>query len=393
MSGKERGLSRESRVRMSVAAVSLALIVGLAGIQAPIAAAAEIPRFQPIAPPPLTADAVFVVDATSDTELFAVAADEPLPPASLTKVVSALVVLDHADLDARVEIAPEDLVDPEESQVGLVPGDRLSVRDLFVGMLVPSGNDATLALARFLGERALGENATRDDAVAWFVTAMNEKAAALGAKQSRFANPTGIDAEGHVMSARDVAIVTEAALAQPFFAETVAMREAVLESESRPDGYPVATTNQLLTEGLVDGVKTGTTAQAGGCLVTSYDVGGNRILAVVLGSDLAETADGVQDNTARYNDTRTLIEAVNTDYVWLDPAAPGVLDGLVEEMGVWDVQLDGGDLQPVPATGATALRYRLVLAPPAEPRAAAGELLLFVGDELLAARPAVQSND
>ena len=392
MRGKELRLSRESRVRVWIAAVSLALVVGFLGVGASIAAAAEIARYQPIPPPPLTADAVYVVDATTDTELFAVNPDEPLPPASLTKVVSALVVLDHADLDARVEIIAEDLVDPEESQVGLVVGDRLSVRDLFIGMLVPSGNDATLALARYLGEQALGNDATRDEAVAWFVQAMNEKAAALGATNSRFANPTGIDAEGHVMSARDVAILTETALAQPLFAETVAMTDAVLGSELRSNGYPVTTTNQLLTEGLVDGVKTGTTAKAGGCLVTSYNVGPNQVLAVVLGSDLAETADGLQDNTARYNDTRTLIEAVNTDYVWLDPAAPGVLDDLVEEMGVWDVQLGAEALQPVPASAASELRYRLVLAPPTEPQAPAGEVLLFVRDQILAERPAVQAD-
>jgi D-alanyl-D-alanine carboxypeptidase len=334
---------------------------------------------------------VYVADITSGTELFALNPDTPLPPASLTKIVSALVILDRAQLDDEVEISAADLVSPEESQVGLTAGDRLSVRDLLFGALIPSGNDATRALARHVGSEALGGDADPERAMAEFVSLMNEKAHQLGAADSHFANPTGIDAEGHVMSARDVATVTKEALRNALFAEIVATPSAVLESEVRPDGYPVQTTNLLLKEGAVTGVKTGTTPAAGGCLVTSFPVGGNTILAVVLGSDLAETAEGAQDSSIRFAETRALLAEVNSRYAWLDPSQPGVVAGLPEELSVWQVNLPVGVLLPVPAGEAARLRYRLVLQAPTTPEEPAGEVQFFVDDRLLSAQTALQA--
>src|ERR687897_1426406 len=276
-----------------------------------------------MSPPPISADAVVVSDISTETDLFAQNAEEPLPPASLTKIVSALMVLERANLDDTIEILEEDLVSAEESQVGLVAGDRLSVRDLLHGMLIPSGNDATLALARHVGTAAIGAGVSPEQAVAQFVTMMNAQAAELGATSSHFVNPTGIDDEGHVMSARDVAVVTKAALQNSLFAEIVATTNAILGSELRPDGYQVTTTNQLLAEGIVTGVKTGTTAEAGGCLVTSFAVGPNQVVAVILGSDVGEATDGSQDTSARFVETRALLDAVKADYVCLDPTSPG----------------------------------------------------------------------
>jgi D-alanyl-D-alanine carboxypeptidase (penicillin-binding protein 5/6) len=353
--------------------------------------AAEIARYRPMPPPPISADAVFVTDISTGTELFAENAEEPLPPASLTKIVSALVVLERANLEETVEILEEDLVSAEESQVGLVAGDHLTVRDLLQGMLIPSGNDATLALARHVGATASEEGASAQHAVAEFVALMNAKAVELGATASHFSNPTGIDAEGHVMSARDIAIVTKAALQNSLFSEIVATTEAVLGSELVPDGYRVTTTNQLLAEGIVTGVKTGTTAEAGGCLVTSFAVGPNQIVAVILGSDVAETTDGAQDTTARFAETRALRDAVRADYLWLDPMAPGAVSGLAEELSVWEVDLATGDLLPVPASSAGQVRFRLVLGPPSAPKSPAGEVQFYVGEQLLSERTALQA--
>ena len=344
-----------------------------------------------MSPPPISADAVFVTDISTGTELFAQNADEPLPPASLTKIVSALVVLERANLEESVEILEEDLVSAEESQVGLVAGDRLSVRDLLHGMLIPSGNDATRALARYVGATAIGGSTSPERAVAEFVSMMNAKVVELGATSSHFLNPTGIDDEGHVMSARDVAIVTKAALQNSLFSEIVAMSNAVLGSELVPDGYRVATTNQLLAEGVVTGVKTGTTARAGGCLVTSFAIGPNEIVAVILGSDVAESTEGTQDSTARFAETRALLDAVRADYLWLDPTSPGVVSGLAEELSVWEVDLANGDLLPVPTTSADEVRYRLVLGPPSAPESPAGQVQFYVGEQLLSERAALQA--
>jgi D-alanyl-D-alanine carboxypeptidase (penicillin-binding protein 5/6) len=359
--------------------------------QSGVVQAAEIARYQPMSPPPISADAVFVTDISTGTELFALNAEEPLPPASLTKIVSALVVLERANLEDFVEIQQEDIVSAEESQVGLVAGDHLSVRDLLQGMLIPSGNDATLALARHVGASTIGEQAPAEEAVAEFVSMMNAKAAELGATSSHFMNPTGIDDAGHVMSARDIAVLTKAALQNPLFSEIVATTSAVLGSELVPDGYRVTTTNQLLAEGLVSGVKTGTTAKAGGCLVTSFSVGPNQVVAVILGSDVGEATDGSQDTSARFAETRALLDAVKADYLWVDPTSPGVVSGLAEELSVWEVDLATSDLLPVPANGADDVRYRLVLAPPAAPESPAGEVQFYVGEQLLSERAALQA--
>ena len=372
--------------RILIAFITAAVFCGQSGT----AQAADIARYQPMSPPPISADAVFVSDISTGTELFAQNAEEPLPPASLTKIVSALVVLERANLEDTIEIQGEDQVSVEESQVGLVVGDRLSVRDLLRGMLIPSGNDATLALARHVGANAIGEAVSAEEAVAEFVSLMNAKASELGASSSHFVNPTGIDDEGHVMSARDVAIVTKAALQNSLFSEIVATANAVLGSELRPDGYQVATTNQLLAEGIVTGVKTGTTAKAGGCLVTSFAVGPNQIVAVILGSDVAETTEGTQDSTARFAETRALLDAVKADYLWLDPTSPDAVSGLTEELSVWEVDLATGDLLPVPAGSADEVRYRLVLGPPSDPESPAGAVQFYVGEQLLSERAALQ---
>ena len=378
--------------RRSALTILVALIAASVGFgQSNAAQAAEIARYQPISPPPISADAVFVTDISTETELFAQNADEPLPPASLTKIAAALVVLERANLDEAIEILEEDLVSDEESQVGLVAGDRLSVRDLLRGMLIPSGNDATLALARHIGATAIGESATPESAVEEFVSMMNAKAAELGASSSHFMNPTGIDAPGHVMSARDIVVLTKTALQNSLFSEIVSTTSAVLSSELVPEGYRVTTTNQLLSEGIVTGVKTGTTAKAGGCLVTSFAVGPNQVVAVVLGSDVGEATDGSQDASARFAETRTLLDAVKAEYLWLDPTSPDVVAGLAEELSVWEVDLATGDLLPVPASSAGDIRYRLILAPPAAPESPAGQVQFFVGEQLLSERAALQA--
>jgi serine-type D-Ala-D-Ala carboxypeptidase (penicillin-binding protein 5/6) len=382
-----RFFTRRSLLTTLISLITAAVCYGPSGA----AQAAVIARYQPISPPPISADAVFVTDISTGTELFALNADEPLPPASLTKIVAALVVLERANLDETLEILEEDLVSAEESQVGLRAGDRLSVRDLLRGMLIPSGNDATLALARHVGATAIGESASPDRAVAEFVSMMNAKAAELGATSSHFVNPTGIDDPGHVMSARDIAVLTAVALQNSLFAETVATTSAVLDSELLPEGYRVTTTNQLLAEGIVTGVKTGTTAKAGGCLVTSFAVGPNKVVAVMLGSDVGEATDGSQDTSARFAETRTLLDAVKADYIWLDPTSPGVVAGLAEELSVWEVDLATSDLLPVPASSASEVRYRLILAPPAAPESPAGQVQFFVGEQLLSERAALQA--
>ena len=145
----------------------------------------------------------------------------------------------------------------------------------------------------------------------------------------------------------------------------------------------------MLVEGLVNGVKTGSTPNAGGCLATSFDVGPGQIVAVVLGSSFTEDAEGFPNYSQRFADTRSLMSAAEEDYVWLDLTAPETLQGLTEELAVWEVALPEQLQVPVPVQDTAQLRYRLRLGPPDSADGTAGELQVYVVDALLLSRPTV----
>ncbi|GBD16012.1 D-alanyl-D-alanine carboxypeptidase DacF [bacterium HR26] len=250
-------------------------------------------------PPSLSARAALVMRVEDGEVLFAHDADQPLPPASTVKILTALTVLRHARPETIVTIQPEDVVDPvEESAMGLQAGDTLTIHDLLVGLLLPSGNDAARALARVVGEQLDGpEGASPEER---FIAAMNELAAELGMTQSRVLTPDGEDVEGQAVSARDLALAARAFLEEPALVRIASMREATVRvGGPQARTLRLANTNALLGERGVFGIKTGTTEAAGQCLVAAWrTVAGQVYLAVVLGS---------QD---RYADVRTLIDWV-----------------------------------------------------------------------------------
>lgn len=386
-------------------AVVVALLLALSGATpsrdgfaaVPAAGQADLalaPRGAP-APPALSAQAAYVFDASVGTELYALEPDEPRSPASLTKVATALVVLERAGLDEMVEVVPEDQVDLTESHVGvdgLQVGDRLSVRDLLAGLLIPSGNDAARALARHVGGGLLGGDAAPEAAVDAFVAEMNRMAAEMGLANTQFTNPSGIDDPGdHYASARDLGLLTARAMENETFAEIVATPSGLLPSEVVPGGYQINTTNDLLIEGVADGVKTGTTADAGGCLITATEIGGNRVIAVVLGSETQFDEFGVPKSPARFADVRQILAAAEEDYRWFDPTAGDAVEGLADELAVWETALPAGPALVVPSERAPDLRYRLQLGPPTEPDQPVGKVLFFVGSDFLSERPVLQA--
>jgi D-alanyl-D-alanine carboxypeptidase (penicillin-binding protein 5/6) len=272
---------------------------GVAAVTAEPTAAPMLTLGATPAPPPLTAKAALVMRLEDGEVLFAHNADEPLPPASTVKILTALTTLHRARLEALVTVRPEEVVDPvQESAMGLQAGDTLTVHDLLVGLLLPSGNDAARVLARAVGEQLDGpEEASPEER---FIAAMNALARDLGMAQTHLATPDGADAEGQVTSARDLALATRAFLEQPLLVRLASMREATVRvGGPQPRAIRLVTTNALLgTEG-VFGVKTGTSEAAGQCLVAAWrDAEGRVSLAVVLGS---------QD---RYQDVRTLMDWV-----------------------------------------------------------------------------------
>jgi D-alanyl-D-alanine carboxypeptidase (penicillin-binding protein 5/6) len=234
------------------------------------------------APPPVAAQA-YVVEAADGTVLAERLADDHRAIASITKLMTVLVALEHLSLADVVTVPSEAVVGG--ATLSLRPGERVSVRDLVVGALVPSANDAATTLAYHAG----------DGSIARFVALMNAKAKALGLRSTRFANPHGLDQAGHYSSARDTVRLLRAALRVPVVRRWARARTAVAA------GRRVESTDVLLTRlpELV-AAKTGHTDDAGWSQVALARRGGVGIVASVLGSPSEEQRDSDLESLLRW---------------------------------------------------------------------------------------------
>jgi serine-type D-Ala-D-Ala carboxypeptidase (penicillin-binding protein 5/6) len=274
------------RVRMipvKGAATSIAFLILLLLSPVSSAVAQEQTPEAPPGGPKLNAGSWTLIDADTGLYLAGKNPDEQVPIASTTKIMVALVALDEGvDLDQQVTVSEDaaSYAGSIYSNVGLYPYDRVSVRDLLTAALIPSGTDAVYALAEHLGNGSVDE----------FVAKMNDKAKELGLKNTHFENPAGIDAPGNYSSATDLATVTSAAMEHPEFRGIVDDPEATISTQDRE--IDVFTTNLLVAPGSgqdygpATGVKTGTSPQAGPCLVASAKSDDESYIAVVL--DAAE---------------------------------------------------------------------------------------------------------
>jgi D-alanyl-D-alanine carboxypeptidase (penicillin-binding protein 5/6) len=260
---------------MRVTAILIAFALVLGSCEWDQAAAQETPAGERTAPKPpkLDARSWVLVDADTGIYLAGKNPDQRLPIASTTTVMTALVALEEANLDEKVTISEraERFVGFTYSNVGLISGERLSVRELLVASLVPSGTEAVYALAEHLGDGSVDE----------FAEEMNQEAESMGLKNTNFENPAGIDARGHYSSARDLATMARAAMEYPKFDDIVDTEQATITTQNRE--IAVSNTNKLLyTYDEANGVKTGTSPKAGPCLVTSATDGDESYVAVVL---------------------------------------------------------------------------------------------------------------
>lgn len=227
-----------------------------------------------LAPPGLWASSAILVDAESGRVLFDKNAHQKRPIASTTKIVTALVAREQLGLKDVVTISPEASRVGEQG-VGLVAGETLTVEDLLWAVLVLSANDASHALAQY----ATGSTQS-------FADLMNKKASRLGAVESHFANPHGLDEPGHYSTAYDLAILGRELMKDPVLAEMVAARSHDIPA---PPGQPGPRTllshNEILLQYQgANGIKTGYTGKAGWCLVASAARDGKALISVVLNS-------------------------------------------------------------------------------------------------------------
>ncbi|MEW6720773.1 MAG: serine hydrolase [Thermodesulfobacteriota bacterium] len=197
--------------------------------------------------------------------------DRRLPPASLTKMMTALLVLERGRL-GEVATVSRAAAAETGARIGLKPGDRLRVAELLAATLLRSANDAAHALAEHV-----------DGTEGRFVKRMNARAAALGMRNTRFANASGRHHPGHYSTANDLALLAEAALADDRFARLVAQVRLDIENADGSRTFPLENGNEMVGRyrGAV-GVKTGYTREAGPCLVVLAERGPNRVLLVLL---------------------------------------------------------------------------------------------------------------
>ena len=241
--------------------VGLAMTVMLCGIDVH---AQDLP-----AKPSIKASALYLVELKSGRVLLEKNAARRLPPASLTKIMTALVALESAPLQEVVKIDRRALVHP--SSLKFQAEEEFLLRDLLTAMLVSSANDACEAVAWHIGG---------DDKQ--FVAMMNERARALGLKNTHFTNPCGFDAPGHYSTAADLAKLTEQALQEPIFSMMVRTIVRDIASVDGKRQVSLHSTNELLLDQDVNGVKTGYTSKAGRCLIASMFKDGHRLLLVGL---------------------------------------------------------------------------------------------------------------
>ena len=274
---------RRAAVRLAAGAAGLALL-GWPG--AGLAVSVEVPE----APASVSARAVAAIDAATGALLYGRRPFDELAPASLTKMVTALVALERGTPDHLVR--PTRNYDVIPTIIGIGLGDELRLEDALYGLMLNSGNDAALAIAESLG----------DGSVPRFVGWMNELTRRLGLEQTHFSNPHGLDEPDHLSSAYDMAVIGRAVMHHPLLSRIVG------EERWRVEGPPLwafRNTNPIL--GVVpgaDGIKTGYEDRAGRCLAATAMRDGRRLVAVVLNSE----------GTAR--DAGTVLEAAFARADW-----------------------------------------------------------------------------
>jgi hypothetical protein len=237
------------------------------------------------------AESAVIVDGESGALLYGKNAHVRHPQASTTKIMSAIVAIESGRLSDRitVDVDSNALAAATESTVmGLMPGQTVSVETLLYGMMLSSGNDAAIAIAKHVA----GSEAK-------FVEMMNAKVQALGLRDTQFKNPHGLDAEGHYSSAYDLAILARYGMQNPTFYAVSSTRHW------NADGFDLWNLNKLLpVYPGADGVKPGFTDNAGRCLVGSAVRDNHRVFVTVLNSG---------DTT---NDARSLLDYAFDGYRW-----------------------------------------------------------------------------
>jgi D-alanyl-D-alanine carboxypeptidase (penicillin-binding protein 5/6) len=245
-----------------------------------------------VAPPSLSASSAVLYDADTGQILWGKREHARSAIASTTKLMTALITLEHARLGS-VFTEPQYYPAAADSQIGLVPGERMTVHDLLLALLLPSADDAAEDLAFNVGRGS----------VARFVGMMNARARQLGLTETHYTTPIGLDTPGNYSTAADLAKLARFVMhSQPFFRHAVGLTGARLRSGNHP--RQVVNRNDLVGRfPWINGVKTGHTLEAGYVLVASASGGGTNLISVVLGTPSIAQRDATTLAVLRYGFT------------------------------------------------------------------------------------------
>lgn len=330
----------------------------------------------PVPPPPnIEARGYLLVDHLSNRVLTERNADEPMEPASITKLMTAYAVF-HALKAGKLGLEESLTISPkawraEGSRTFVQVGSQVPVEVLIQGMIVQSGNDATIALA----ERVGGNEET-------FAELMNGYARQLGMKSSHFVNSTGLPAPDHYMTARDIATLGSAIIREfPRYYRWYSQREFTWNKIRQPNRNGL-----LYRDPSVDGMKTGHTESAGYCLTTSAKRDGMRLIAVVLGTRSERAREDASHTLLNYGfsffETRKLYGAgqpLGRVNVWKAAASP-VEVGLRNDLYLTVSRGEARNLK-----GMVTFAPRLTA--PITAATSVGELQILHGEEVIARRP------
>lgn len=265
--------------------------------------------------PDIDASNAFVM-GKNGTVYYARSADEQVKIASITKVMTAILAVENCKMDEKITVSNAAAA-VGNSTAGLLEGDELTVEQALRGLMIPSGNDAAIALAEHVGKKL---DPKTKDAVATFVKAMNEQAKKLGCTGTLFENPHGLDFDewaGDMHStAHDVALMMQETMKDDTIREVMASKDPWIEvtgADGSDHSHSMDTHNVLLDQDGNIGGKTGTTDDAGYCFASAYNRDGDEIYTVVLNSS---TTDQRFADTATlaswYYDHKVTVEIANT---------------------------------------------------------------------------------
>lgn len=274
--------------------IIITLIILLAGVTSP---AYGVPEEAQESPPAISAQTAIMIEGNTGEVLYEKNADQKAYPASITKIMTALLAIENGSLDKMVKVSGN-AAGVEGSSIYLAPGEQISLRDLVYGLMLRSGNDAAIAIAEEIG----GSKSN-------FVIMMNKRARELGASNTNFVNPNGLHDPEHYTTARDMAMISKAAMQNQEFKQVASTKSWVTDRGEGKYNYFYNKNKVVYQYDGGTGIKIGYTKAAGRTLVASSEKNGMELICVVMNApDWFRDTYALMDYAYRQYETKEIVK-------------------------------------------------------------------------------------